>query len=84
MTVVCPHTAISAKRSAWLLWRMGTVVQFGYYGDGEEDNCVLRVQAREKILLISSLGASVASALTNGFLCVPFFSHRMQGVEERE
>ena len=51
MTVVCLHTAISAKRSVWLLWRMGTGVQFGFYVDGEEDNivfgfynCVLRVK----------------------------------------
>ena len=40
MTVVCTHTAIVAERSVWLLWRMGTGVQVGFYVDGEEDNIV--------------------------------------------
>ena len=69
-----PTESYPAKMTARLLGRMGPALKFGPYGDGEEDNCVLRVQAREKMLLIYSLGAAVASALTNGFLCVPFFS----------
>ena len=77
MTVVCPHTAISAKRSVWLLWRMGTWVQFGFFTSmwtvRKTILCITR-KAPEKMLLVHSPWAAVASALTNGFLCVQFFT----------
>ena len=75
MTVVCPHTAISAKRSVWLLWRMGTWVQFGFYVWTVKKTilCITR-KASEMILLKHSSRAGAASALTNGFLCFSFFT----------
>ena len=81
-----PTESYPAKITTRLLGGMGSALKFGPYRDGEEDHCVLRVQAREKILLIYSPGPAGLARLpvhVPTAFSVSRLLHRIQGVEER-
>ncbi len=74
MTIVCPHTAISAKRSARLMGRMRPGIKLGYNRGTARKTIVYyayKLMGRYARLLHRGGGAG---ALTNGFLCTQIFT----------
>ena len=81
MTVVCPHTAISARRSARLMGRMGPGIKLGYNRGTARKTIVYyayKLMGRFAHLLHRGGGAG---ALPTAF-SVPSFLQLIKGVEE--